>query len=123
MQRLPPHILSGIYIIIHFYTCLFAERRELKHRQVKHFGFEFKYGINDVDADDPLPQGIPPVCSNFLQRALATGHVTHYPDQLTVNQYQPGQGRKCLYVCKYIVSGLSLESDQDGVNTWKYEKS
>ncbi|XP_061165252.1 alkylated DNA repair protein alkB homolog 8-like [Saccostrea echinata] len=68
------------------------ERSELKHRQVKHFGFEFKYGINDVDPDDPLPQGIPNVCSAFLQRALNTGHVTHLPDQLTVNRYQAGQG-------------------------------
>lgn len=84
------HLLHISYTPLYVYT----ERSELKHRQVKHFGFEFKYGINDVDADDPLPQGIPPVCSNFLQRALATGHVTHYPDQLTVNQYQPGQGRK-----------------------------
>lgn len=84
-----------------------GERSELKHRKVKHFGFEFKYGINDVDMEDPLPQGIPPVCSNFLQRALATGHVTHYPDQLTVNQYQPGQG-----IPSHIDTGPAFE---DGI--------
>ncbi|KAJ8298479.1 hypothetical protein KUTeg_025010 [Tegillarca granosa] len=69
-----------------------ASERELKHRQVKHFGYEFKYGINDVDADDPLPQGIPEICKDLLDKALKTGHIQFYPDQLTVNRYLPGQG-------------------------------
>ena len=88
--------LYTLSVFMFMSTILFAERSELKHRQVKHFGYEFKYGINDVDVNDPLPQGIPKVCSLFLQRALATGHVTHYPDQLTVNQYQPGQGEESI---------------------------
>ncbi|XP_056012477.1 alkylated DNA repair protein alkB homolog 8-like isoform X2 [Ostrea edulis] len=83
------------------------ERGELKHRQVKHFGFEFKYGVNDVDADDPLPQGIPQVCSAFLERTRATGHISHYPDQLTVNRYQPGQG-----IPSHIDTGPAFE---DGI--------
>jgi len=62
---------------------------------VKHYGFEFKYGINDVDGDDPLPQGIPSECDNLLKRALQTGHVHHYPDQLTINKYLAGQGNIC----------------------------
>ncbi|XP_005105017.1 alkylated DNA repair protein alkB homolog 8 [Aplysia californica] len=64
----------------------------MKHRQVKHFGYEFKYGINDVDINDPLPDGIPTICKGFLDRSLATGLVHFFPDQLTVNQYKPGQG-------------------------------
>ncbi|XP_033742555.1 alkylated DNA repair protein alkB homolog 8-like [Pecten maximus] len=67
-------------------------QKELKHREVKHYGYEFKYGINDVDVDDPLPQGVPAICQEFLDRVLKTGHVKHFPDQVTVNKYQPGQG-------------------------------
>ncbi|XP_058041789.1 alkylated DNA repair protein alkB homolog 8 isoform X2 [Ahaetulla prasina] len=32
----------------------------LKHRRVKHFGYEFRYDNNNVDQDRPLPGGIPP---------------------------------------------------------------
>ncbi|XP_069131327.1 alkylated DNA repair protein alkB homolog 8-like isoform X2 [Argopecten irradians] len=67
-------------------------QKELKHREVKHYGYEFKYGINDVDIDDPLPQGIPGICQELLDRVLTEGHVKHFPDQVTVNKYQPGQG-------------------------------
>ncbi|CAG5129385.1 unnamed protein product [Candidula unifasciata] len=64
----------------------------MKHRQVKHFGFEFRYDINDVDVNNPLPDGIPPLCQNILHRAYNLGVIGHMPDQLTVNQYKPGQG-------------------------------
>ncbi|GFO09157.1 alkylated DNA repair protein alkb homolog 8 [Plakobranchus ocellatus] len=64
----------------------------MKHRKVKHFGFEFKYSINDVDIKDPLPKGIPDICHEFLQKALERGLINHFPDQLTINSYQPGQG-------------------------------
>ncbi|RUS82471.1 hypothetical protein EGW08_009777 [Elysia chlorotica] len=64
----------------------------MKHRRVKHFGFEFKYGINDVDVNDPLTDGIPSICHEFLNRAKDQGLVDHFPDQLTINSYEPGQG-------------------------------
>ncbi|KAK7500596.1 hypothetical protein BaRGS_00008171 [Batillaria attramentaria] len=64
----------------------------LKHRQVKHFGYEFKYGINNVNPNAPLDEGIPEVCGEFLHKALEQNLVAHYPDQLTVNRYLPGQG-------------------------------
>lgn len=85
MQRVFFYILLGIYIIIYFYICLFVERSELKYRQVKYFGFEFKYGINDVDVDDFFFQGIFSVCFNFFQRVLVIGYVIYDFDQLTVN--------------------------------------
>ncbi|XP_021346213.1 alkylated DNA repair protein alkB homolog 8-like [Mizuhopecten yessoensis] len=103
-KDLPP----GLILIRDFITEDFARRllesikwdedtsqglqKELKHRQVKHYGYEFKYGINDVDVDDPLPQGVPDICQELLGRALKTGHVKYLPDQVTVNKYQPGQG-------------------------------
>ncbi|CAG2250544.1 ALKBH8 [Mytilus edulis] len=65
---------------------------QMKHREVLHYGYEFRYDINDVDADDPLPQSIPEECNAILQKALQTGYVKHLPDQLTVNKYVQGQG-------------------------------
>ncbi|XP_059176888.1 alkylated DNA repair protein alkB homolog 8-like isoform X2 [Physella acuta] len=69
-----------------------TEKGVMKHRQVKHYGFEFKYGLNDVDVTEPLPCGIPEICHGFLNKAIDLGLVKHFPDQLTVNQYKPGQG-------------------------------
>ena len=68
------------------------QEKELRHRKVKHYGYEFKYSINNVDPDEPLLEGIPEVYRKLLDKALVTGHVKYYPDQLTINQYQPGQG-------------------------------
>lgn len=64
----------------------------LKHRRVKHFGYEFKYGINNVDPDNPLPERIPKECDAILLQLQRLGLISHYPDQLTINQYLPGQG-------------------------------
>ena len=40
----------------------------------------------------PLQWGIPPQCNDVIEAIMKTGHVMHRPDQLTVNEYQPGQG-------------------------------
>ncbi|XP_068000927.1 alkylated DNA repair protein alkB homolog 8 isoform X2 [Melanerpes formicivorus] len=67
-------------------------QKTLKHRRVKHFGYEFCYNNNNVDKDKPLPGGIPEICDLFLEKCLKQGYIKHKPDQLTVNQYEPGQG-------------------------------
>ncbi|XP_021236173.1 alkylated DNA repair protein alkB homolog 8 isoform X1 [Numida meleagris] len=67
-------------------------QKTLKHRRVKHFGYEFRYDNNDVDKDKPLPGGLPEICIPFLEKCLKQGYIKHRPDQLTVNQYEPGQG-------------------------------
>lgn len=73
----------------------------MKHRQVQHFGYAFRYGTNDVDCESPLEHGIPQQLS-FLhdrlvkQRAVKENFI---PDQMTVNRYLPGQGR--LLILKY----------------------
>ncbi|KAL7840414.1 hypothetical protein AOLI_G00257370 [Acnodon oligacanthus] len=67
-------------------------RKELKNRRVKHYGYEFRYDNNNVDKDKPLPGGLPPECGAVLQKCLSEGHISVLPDQLTVNQYQSGQG-------------------------------
>lgn len=68
--------------------------QQLCHRRVKHFGYEFLYGTNNVDKSNPLHDGIPSVCDVVLERIQQ--HVAFRPDQMTVNEYKPGQGRKNL---------------------------
>ena len=67
-------------------------RRELKHRNVIHYGYEFNYTTNNVDPAKPLPSGLPEVCAQIITRMMHDNLVVHKPDQLTVNQYLPGQG-------------------------------
>ncbi|XP_071643774.1 tRNA (carboxymethyluridine(34)-5-O)-methyltransferase alkbh8 [Temnothorax longispinosus] len=63
---------------------------QLKHRQVKHFGYEFEYGTNMVDPDKPIPPI--PQDYKFLQTLFDKhGHKYTY-DQLTINKYLSGQG-------------------------------
>ncbi|XP_011883388.1 PREDICTED: alkylated DNA repair protein alkB homolog 8 [Vollenhovia emeryi] len=63
---------------------------QLKHRQVKHFGYEFEYGTNMVDIDKPIAPI--PQSYKFLQTLFDKhGHKYTY-DQLTINKYLPGQG-------------------------------
>ena len=67
-------------------------QKTLKHRKVKHYGYEFIYGQNNVDPNSPLKDGIPEVCGPLIERLYQTGYIHHIPDQLTVNCYEPGQG-------------------------------
>ncbi|XP_068702570.1 alkylated DNA repair protein alkB homolog 8-like [Montipora foliosa] len=64
--------------------------KQLRHRRVKHFGFEFLYGTNNVDKSNPLTDGIPSVCDSVVERLQQ--YVPFKPDQMTVNEYKPGQG-------------------------------
>ncbi|KAM3875264.1 tRNA (carboxymethyluridine(34)-5-O)-methyltransferase alkbh8 [Diretmus argenteus] len=67
-------------------------QKALKHRRVKHYGYEFRYDNNNVDKDKPLSAGLPEECVPILERCVRSGHINIMPDQLTVNQYQSGQG-------------------------------
>lgn len=64
----------------------------LKHRQVRHFGYEFNYSSNSVDKEHPLAQRIPPVLMPIVKRFVEEGCMPVVPDQLTINRYLPGQG-------------------------------
>ncbi|XP_055278919.1 alkylated DNA repair protein alkB homolog 8 isoform X1 [Moschus berezovskii] len=67
-------------------------QKSLKHRRVKHFGYEFHYESNSVDKDKALPGGLPDICESMLEKWLKEGFIKHKPDQLTINQYEPGHG-------------------------------
>ncbi|XP_053312443.1 alkylated DNA repair protein alkB homolog 8 [Spea bombifrons] len=69
-----------------------SSQKSLKHRRVKHYGYEFRYDNNNVDKDQPLPGGLPEFCTPVLNRCWQQKLIKHKPDQLTINQYEPGQG-------------------------------
>ncbi|CAL8115946.1 unnamed protein product [Orchesella dallaii] len=64
----------------------------LKKPTVQHFGYEFRYGTNDVDAGSPLPNKIPDYLKPLVSKMVYGGAFSDEPDQLTVNQYLPGEG-------------------------------
>lgn len=68
----------------------------MKHRKVIHYGYEFRYDINNVDKNKPLPEKIPESCNFIFERLNDVGDLlplgTFIPDQLTINDYQSGQG-------------------------------
>ncbi|GCC29408.1 tRNA (carboxymethyluridine(34)-5-O)-methyltransferase ALKBH8 [Chiloscyllium punctatum] len=74
------------------YATVENAQRSLKHRRVKHYGYEFRYDNNNVDKDKPLPGGLPEICDDILEQFIKKGYVKFKPDQLTINQYEPGQG-------------------------------
>lgn len=80
--------------------------QQLRHRRVKHFGYEFLYGTNNVDKSNPLNDGIPSVCDVILERIQQ--HVAFRPDQMTVNEYKPGQGRQNLLILILSVRVLPI---------------
>ncbi|XP_063699784.1 alkylated DNA repair protein alkB homolog 8 [Culicoides brevitarsis] len=67
----------------------------LKHRLVKHFGFEFIYGKNTVDPNSPLDRKIPSEFDSLVFKRLhkqKPEFSSFLPEQMTVNKYEPGQG-------------------------------
>lgn len=67
---------------------------QMKHRQVKHFGYEFRYDINNVDKNRPLEDKIPVECNILWTRLNQLNILSEnfIPDQLTINYYGIGQG-------------------------------
>ena len=68
---------------------------DLKFRRVQHYGYEFDYIVNNVDKSKPLGSAWPPICERLMSGKLEVvtkeAHVS-MPDQLTINEYEPGQG-------------------------------
>nr|CAI5829900.1 unnamed protein product [Callosobruchus analis] len=100
-DKLPP----GLVILEDFITeseekvllslCHFEDSlaNQMKNRQVRHFGYEFRYDNNNVDKDKPLDERIPTECNFLWDRLNETTQWSQFiPDQLTVNHYSPGQG-------------------------------
>ncbi|OWR44852.1 hypothetical protein KGM_211918 [Danaus plexippus plexippus] len=98
------------------------DESNLKNRQVKHYGYEFRYGSNDVDLNQPLDEKIPQECEIIWKRLEDYGINFSIPDQLTVNKYSPGQGIPS-HVDKHSPFGdtiLSLSLNSSVVMDWKH---
>ncbi|CAH4036141.1 unnamed protein product [Pieris brassicae] len=101
------------------------DESNLKNRQVKHYGYEFRYGSNDVDLNTPLDEKIPSQCDILWERLRAQGIAINVPDQLTVNKYLPGQGIPS-HVDRHSPFGdtiLSLSLGSDVVMDWKHHSN
>lgn len=69
---------------------------------MKHYGFEFRYDTNNVDKDSPLREAVPQECNIVTSRLQEVGHSLPWiPDQLTVNQYQKGQGKAIIVIVEF----------------------
>lgn len=93
-------------------TAMFqAPEKVLKHRHVKHYGYEFMYSSSNVDPDSPLPGGLPDICNPLLKRMVERKLVEAAPDQLTVNHYLPGAGTVFVsHATKSLVGALLFVS-------------
>lgn len=60
-------------------------------RRVQHYGFRYDYKRRGVSAAERLGP-LPPWATGLASRLAAEGVFGREPDQLIVNEYQPGQG-------------------------------
>ncbi len=82
-------------------------------RRVQHFGYRYDYksrGIDEGMRADPLPEW----AVRIGNRLVKQGFFTSVPDQVIVNEYQPGQGIAqhvdCVPCFKDVLVSLSLMS-------------
>lgn len=87
-------------------------RDDLK-RRVQHYGYRYDYTARTVDPSmylGPLPEWAQPLAA----RLVADGYMATAPDQLIVNEYEPGQGINahvdCVPCFGPVVCSLTLGS-------------
>jgi alkylated DNA repair dioxygenase AlkB len=60
-------------------------------RRVQHYGYRYDYKARKVDPSMYLGP-LPVWAQSLATRLVAAGYMTAIPDQLIVNEYEPGQG-------------------------------
>lgn len=60
-------------------------------RRVQHYGYRYDYKARKVDPSMYLGP-LPPWALPLAARLVSDGHMATLPDQLIVNEYEPGQG-------------------------------
>lgn len=65
-------------------------RTDLK-RRVQHYGYRYDYKARQARREDYLGS-LPELFQHLAERLTAEGHFQTLPDQVIVNEYQPGQG-------------------------------
>ncbi len=66
-------------------------RTDLK-RRVQHYGYRYDYKARQARREDYLGP-LPDLFHQLAERLTSEGHFQAVPDQVIVNEYQPGQGR------------------------------
>lgn len=60
-------------------------------RRVQHYGWRYDYSSRSIDPDQYLGP-LPVWAATLAERLKLDGYLAQVPDQLIVNEYQPGQG-------------------------------
>ena len=60
-------------------------------RRVQHYGYKYDYKARSIDYSMFIGQ-LPTWAMNMAQRLLDESHISELPDQLIINEYEPGQG-------------------------------
>lgn len=60
-------------------------------RRVQHYGFKYDYRARRIDSGMKIGP-IPDWCAGVGQRLQDDGYFAKFPDQVIVNEYEPGQG-------------------------------
>ncbi|MEL7398533.1 MAG: alpha-ketoglutarate-dependent dioxygenase AlkB [Pseudomonadota bacterium] len=87
-------------------------RTDLK-RRVQHYGYRYDYKARQARREDYLGP-LPELFQELAERLTAEGHFQAVPDQVIVNEYQPGQGISAHIDCQpcfgETIASLSLLS-------------
>jgi alkylated DNA repair dioxygenase AlkB len=82
-------------------------------RRVQHYGYKYDYKARKIDRSMYLGT-LPTWAQPITQRLLSEGYMQDIPDQLIINEYQPGQGIAahvdCIPCFGSIVCSLTLGS-------------
>ena len=83
------------------------------HRRVQHYGYKYDYKARKIDRSMYLGS-LPVWAQPVADRLLSEGYMQEVPDQLIVNEYEPGQGISahvdCIPCFGSIVCALTLGS-------------
>ena len=96
-------------------------------RRVQHYGWKYDYRSRAINYSMFLGE-LPPWAQSLARRLYKDGYISELPDQLIVNEYQPGQGIANHIDCEPCfgdtVISISLGSQcvMDFINTKTKEK-
>jgi len=80
---------------------------------VQHYGWKYDYTARRVDESMRLG-ALPDWLMDYCQRLYADGHLPKIPDQVIINEYQPGQGIvphvDCVPCFEETIASISLGS-------------
>ncbi len=82
-------------------------------RRVQHYGWKYDYTARRVDESMRLGK-LPDWLMDYCQRLYDKGHFSKIPDQVIINEYQPGQGIAphvdCVPCFEETIASISLGS-------------